>query len=144
MAANTFAKIVQRWVEQSFPSWAPYVEDREDGEFEVAFPAPKDSKAGHLRIFTFRGDLWVRYNPPRMCYPIDNRAELLSIVRQLLKDKVLFVNTYRRKKWVGGTLTRRGVAPRVEPGEFAQVVSWSGKYDAILGKTAPRNNQLAG
>ena len=144
MALNTFARIVQDWVAQSWPSWTEHVEQRQDGEFEVALPAPSGSKAGHLRIFTSRGDLWVRYNPPRMCYPIDNRAELLSIVRQLLKDKVLFVNIYRGTKWRGGTLTRRGIEPQVQRGEVAQVVSWTGKFDATVGGPKARSNYRAG
>lgn len=143
MHSNTFARLVQTWVEQAWPSWAKHVQRREDGEFEVAVPAPVESRAGHLRVFTSQGDLWVRYSPPRMCYPIDSRAELLSIVRQLLRDKVFFVNTYRGKKWTGGTLTRRGVKPQVQRGEVAEVVSWSGKFDAPLGEPKARSNNLS-
>ena len=143
-ASNTFARIVERWVEQSFPSWSRYAKPREDGEFEVAIPAPRGSRAGHLRIFTYRGDLWVRFNPARMCYPIDSRTELLSIVRQLVKDKVLFVNMYRGTKWTGGTLTRRGVQPRLAAGERAHVVSWSGKHDAGMDATNAGKKQRAG
>ena len=144
MAPNTLARTVQAWVERSWPTWTKHIQRRKDGEFEVAFPAPRGSKAGHLRIFTSQGNLWVRYNPPRMCYPIDNRAELLSIGRQLLNDKVFFVNTYRGEKWTGCTLTRRGVEVQVQRGEVAQVVSWSGKFDAPLGEPKARSNNRAG
>ena len=143
-ATNRFARIAEGWVERAWPSWGAFVEKRQDGEFAVAFPAPKGSEAGHLHIFTWRGDLWVRYDPPSMCYAIDTQPELSSIVKQLLGDKALFVSTFRGRKWVGTTLVRRGTRPKVRPGEVAHVVSWSGKYDDTISAATARSPHRAG
>jgi hypothetical protein len=57
---------------------------------------------------------------------------MASIVRQLLSEKALFVTTYRGNEWTGTTLLRRGTSPTVRRGETAQVISWSGRFDASL------------
>jgi hypothetical protein len=133
MQSNTFAELVQDWVDRSFRKSPVFVRHRrQDGEFEASLRAPRGSKAGHLVIFTYRGDLWVRFSPPNMCYSVDNRAELVSIVRQLLSERALFMVSYRDAAWSGTTLIRRGIVPKPKRGEVAHVVSWTGRYDETI------------
>ena len=102
---------------------------RKDGEFEASLRAPRGSKVGALGIFTDRGNLWIRFSAPNMCYPVDSRAELRSVLRALLNDRALFVNIFRGEKWEGVTLVRRGQPPVLKRGQVAHVISWSGRYD---------------
>jgi len=134
MQSNTFAEIVKGWIDQSFRTSPAFVRHRrQDGEFEASVRAPRGSKAGHLVVFTYRGDLWVRFSPPNMCYSVDSRGELVSIVRQLLSERALFIACYRDGAWSGTTLVRRGTVPKVKRGEVAHVVSWTGQYDETIG-----------
>ena len=134
---NTFAELVQGWVNRSFRKSPVFVRHRrQDGEFEASLRAPRGSKAGHLVVITYRGDLWVRLSPPNMCYSVDSRGELASIVRQILTERALFVASYRDDAWTGTTLVRRGAVPKLRRGEVAHVVSWTGRYDETIGLAA--------
>jgi hypothetical protein len=133
MQSNTFAEIVQGWIGRSFRTSPAFVRHRRhDGEFEASVRAPRGSKAGHLVVFTYRGDLWVRFSPPNMCYSVDNRGELASIVRQLLSERALFMVSYRNGAWSGTTLILKGTVPKLRRGEVAHVVSWTGRYDETI------------
>jgi hypothetical protein len=57
---------------------------------------------------------------------------LTLVVRGLMKDRVLFVTTYRGDQWRGVTLVPRGMVPEVHRGEVARVVSWSGRFDSTV------------
>lgn len=128
LAARVWARLVSE-----YPEWREHADTLENGDLECAVPAPPGSSAGHLVVFTARGEnLWVRYSPPQMCYALDDEDEMLSIVRQLLHDEALFVATRNGTDWTGTTLIRPGDIPHVEPGEIAQVVSWSGKLDRVV------------
>jgi len=130
---DTFAEIVRGWVDQSFDTSFRFVRHRRpDGEFEVSVRPPRGSEAGRLVIFTSRGDLWVRFAPPNMCYAVESRRELVSIVRQLVSERALFVVTYRRRKWTETTIVPRTSSLDLAHGETAHVVSWSGRFDRIV------------
>ena len=120
----------------AYPEWAKYFGTRGENDPQAAVPAPAGSKAGHLVIFTDKGEnLWLRFGPPRMCYSVDNEAELTGVVRQLLKENALFVVVMRGDEWAGTTLVRRGEPsdlPQLEPNQVAHVVSWSGRYDRTI------------
>src|SRR6185436_5843846 len=119
-----FAELVKGWIDRSFRTSPAFVRHRrQDGEFEASVRAPRGSKAGHLVVFTYRGDCWVRFSPPNMCYSVDSREELVSIVRQLLSERAMFVVSYRDGAWRGTTLLRRGTVHKVRRGELAHVVS---------------------
>jgi len=131
---NTFALVVQGWIEKSFPTVPKFVGRlKPDGEFEAVLRAPRGSRAGYLVVHTSRGDLWVRFNPPHMSYPVDSRREMTSIVRHLVAERALFLVTYRGDAWSGTTLVRRNVVPTLRRGEVAHIVSWSGRFDKTLG-----------
>ena len=145
MNTNTFASVVEGWVHASFPVSPKFVRRRKpDGEFEAFLRAPKGSRAGYLVIYTWRGDLWVRFNPPNMSYPVESRREMSSIVRQLLGDRALFVVTYSGDAWRGTTLIRRNVVPKLRRGEAAHVVSWSGRFDMTLEDSQAHGQSASG
>jgi hypothetical protein len=120
----------------AYPEWAEYFGTSGEGDLEAAVPAPTGSKAGHLVIFTAKGEnLWIRFSPPSMCYSVDDEAEMVTVVRQLVEEKVLFVVVMSGDEWAGTTLARRGEPsdlPQLEPNQVAHVVSWSGKYDQTI------------
>jgi hypothetical protein len=112
-----------------YPAWEQYF-DEHNGDLEVAVPAPPESKAGHLVIFTTEGrNIWVRFSPPHMCYSVGDVDEMLSLIADLLTDQVVFVVVTKDHEWQETTLIHREERLHLESDEAAQVVSWSGKHD---------------
>ena len=120
----------QAWkrLESDFPLWKEHLDTR-DGELEFAIPAPSESAAGHLVAFSHENSLWVRFSPPRMCYPADDEDELVSLIRQLTTDQVLFKVTMKGDEWVETTLARPQENVESLPGHSVRLVSWSGRFD---------------
>jgi hypothetical protein len=122
------AKHAWKRLESDFPQWKKHL-DRCDGELEFAVPAPTGSKAGHLVVFTHQNNLWVRFSPPRMCYLADDENELVSLIRQLTTDQILFKVTMKGDEWVETTLAMPQEKSESPPGHSVRFVSWSGKLD---------------
>ena len=123
----------QAWkrLESNFPLWKEYLYTR-DGELEFAVPAPTGSAAGHLVAFSQQKNLWVRFTPPRMSYLADDEDELISLIRQLTADKILFKVTMKGGEWVETTLAKPEEKPDSLPGHSIRYVSWSGRFDRYL------------
>jgi len=118
---------------EQHPQWARYVDVLERGDLEIAVPAPKGSRAGHLVVFTDLGQhVWVRYARPRMCYPAGSEAELLAVVDALLADDAFFVVIMQGDEWVETGLYRPGQEPTLAEGQVANAVSWSGRHDRLF------------
>jgi hypothetical protein len=121
----------QAWkrIESEFPQWKENF-DMRDGELEFSVPAPTGSVAGHLVAFTHQDNLWVRFSPPRMCYLADDENQLVSLIRQLTTDQILFKVTMKDDEWVETTLaTPEEKTELLLPGHSVRYVSWSGKFD---------------
>lgn len=97
-----------------------------DGELEFAVPAPTGSAAGHLVAFSNQGVLWVRFGPPNMCYPADDENEMISLIRRLTADEIVFKVVMKGEDWVETTLTKPHDNPEL-PGHSVRLISWSGK-----------------
>ena len=98
-------------------------------EFEFSIPAPAGSRAGHLIAFSNGDDLWVRFAPPRLCYCLDDADGMLSIMRQLMADQVVFKVVMKGTAWLETTLVRPPHKVRAQPGQRVRLVSWSGNFD---------------
>jgi hypothetical protein len=121
-----------RELQAAHPEWEQYLQVVDSGDIEVALPAPDGSRAGHLVLFTaFGKDLWLRFSPPQMCYPVDNASEMLRVAEALLNDEVVFVRITKDLEWAGTTLVKPDAEPALEPGQVADVTSWSGRHDKI-------------
>ncbi len=120
----------QAWkrLESDFPLWKAHLDTR-DGELEFAVPAPTGSTAGHLVAFTHQNNLWVRFSPPHMYYLADDENELVSLIRQLTTDQILFKVTMKGDEWVETTLASPQEKSESLPGYSVRFVSWSGKFD---------------
>jgi hypothetical protein len=133
---NPLARRVWTALIATHPEWAELFGTCGTNDLEVAIPAPVGSKAGHLVVFTARGkDLWIRFSPPSMCYPVDDETEMLDVIQQILAETALFAVVMRGEEWVGTTLIRRGEptdASQLGPNEVAHIVSWSGNYDQTI------------
>ena len=130
---NPLAKRTWETLLAEYPDWEKYFGTCGADDLEVAVPAPPGSNAGHLVVFTARGeDLWLRYSPGNMCYMVDDRKEMLDIIGQLLTEQALFVVTMQGAEWVGTTLLRREQEPELQDNQIANVVSWSGAYDRTV------------
>jgi hypothetical protein len=138
---NPLARRVWTALISAYPEWSKYFGTCGDDDLEAAVPAPIGSNAGHLIIFTARGeDLWLRFSPPSMCYSVDDESEMVYVIRELVAERVFFVVVMRGDEWAGTSLIRReepGDLPQLEPDQVAHIVSWSGKYDRTIsaGKT---------
>jgi len=120
----------QAWkrLESDFPLGKAHL-DTSDGELEFAVPAPTGSTAGHLVAFSHQNSLWVRFSPPQMCYLADDENELVSLIRRLTTDQIVFKVTMKGGEWVETTLARPQEKSEVLPGHSVRFVSWSGKFD---------------
>jgi hypothetical protein len=111
-----------------FPLWTAHLSTR-DGELEFAVPAPTGSTAGHLVAFSNQDELWVRFSPPHMCYPADDEKEMISLIRNLTADEIVFKVVMKGEDWVETTLTKPRETPESLPGHSVRLISWSGKFD---------------
>ena len=125
---NPIARRAWKCLESAFPSWVAHL-DIHDGELEFALPAPSGSAAGHLVAFTQGNDLWLRFSPPYMCYPVDDENEMVLLIKQLTADEAVFKVVTRGDKWVESTLTRPHDKCESIPDHTVRVVSWSGRFD---------------
>ena len=122
------ARSAWKRLETEFPLWVAHLGIR-DGELEFAVPAPAGSNAGHLVALTNKNDLWVRFSPLYMWYPIDDENEMVSLIKQLTADEAVFKVTTKGDEWVETTLTRPHDKCESIPGHSIRVVSWSGRFD---------------
>jgi hypothetical protein len=114
-------------------NWVAYVNVLPSGDLELAVPAPRGSRAGHLVIFTAGGeDTWIRYSPPRACYMVESDGEMHAVIEALLADEAFFLVITDGDEWVETSLLRPGEEPVLVGGHVARVVSWSGLHDKIV------------
>jgi hypothetical protein len=117
----------------TYGDWAGYVSVLPDGDLEIAVPAPRGSRAGHLVIFTVRGeDTWIRYSPPQACYCVETDRELHAVIQALLADDAFFVVVTDGDEWIETSLLRPGEEAVLGEGQVANVVSWSGRSDKVV------------
>ncbi len=136
---NPLGVRVRASVLRAHGDWVQYVDVLPSGDLEIAVPAPKRSRAGHLVIFTTRGeDKWLRFAPPRACYYVETDREMHAVMGALLADDAFFVVVTDGDKWVETTLLRPGEEPVLREGQVANVVSWSGRHDKIVTYTEKR------
>jgi hypothetical protein len=111
-----------------FPLWTEHL-DACGSELEFAVPAPSGSKTDHLIAFTNGEDLWVRFSPSYMCYYADDDDELVSLIRKLTTDEIVFKVTMVGDAWAETTLATPNEECESLPGRSVRFVSWSGKFD---------------
>ena len=118
---------------EEHPDWDAYADTMDDGDLQLVVPAPKGSRAKRLIVFTNRGkDVWIRYAPPRMCYPVGSDHEMTRVIHALLTDAVSFLVVTRGDEWIETSLLPPGQEPTLLEGQVADVVSWSGNHDRIV------------
>ena len=64
-----------------------------------------------------------------MYYLADDENELVSLIRQLTTDQILFKVTMKGDEWVETTLASPQEKSESLPGYSVRFVSWSGKFD---------------
>ncbi len=64
-----------------------------------------------------------------MYYLADDENELVSLIRQLTSDQILFKETMKGGEWVETTLVRPQEKSESLPGHSVRFISWSGKFD---------------
>ena len=127
---NALARKAWTALAAEYPQWKSYLSALDNGDIELAVPAPSGSSAGHLVIFTTNGqDLWIRFGPPHACYALDDEKEMIQVVRELLANRVAFVVVTQAEKWIETTLIKTDDRPTLEPGQVGHVVSWTGIHD---------------
>jgi hypothetical protein len=71
----------------------------------------------------------VRFSPPHLCYLADDENEMVSLIRQLTSDQLLFKVIMKGDEWVETTLATPQDESESLPGHSVRFVSWSGKLD---------------
>lgn len=125
---SPLAQRAWKLLESEFPLWTTHLSAR-DGKMEFAVPAPSGSTAGHLVAFSNQDELCVRFSPPNMCYPADDENEMISLVKKLAADKIVFKVVMKGEDWVETTLTKPQDNPESLRGHSVRLISWSGKLD---------------
>jgi hypothetical protein len=142
---NALATRVLNALLKRHPDWASHAEVIGSGDLELAVPAPPESRAGHLVVFTKQGtDIWIRFAPPHMCYAAETVEEMHSVITALLADDAFFVVVTRGDEWVETTLLRPGEEPVLLEAQVANVVSWSGECDRLVTFVARRTSESEG
>jgi hypothetical protein len=118
-------------IASEFPAWMTHLNAR-DGELEFALPAPSGSTADHLVAFSQENQLWVRFSPPYLCYAVDDENEMVSIIRGLTEDKIVFKLTMKGDEWVETTLAKPPETTESCSERAVRLISWSGKHDRLL------------
>jgi hypothetical protein len=122
--------------------WTAYVDVLDGGDLEVAVPAPRGSRAGHLVVFTHQGeDRWIRLSPGNASYYAETDREMHAVIEALLSDDAFFVVVSYGDEWVETTLLRPGEEPVLHEGQVANVVSWSGRHDKVITYTEKRPSE---
>jgi hypothetical protein len=106
--------------------------DSRNGELEFAIPAPSGSAADHLVAFSYENQIWVRFSPPHLSYLVDDEEEVVSIIRGLTNDNIVFKLTMKGDEWVETTLTKPEAGTDSSPGHTVCLISWSGSHDRVL------------
>ena len=132
---NRAARKLREFIAAKYPKWLDTASVREEGDIEVSVAAPVGSQAEHLVLFTDKGTLWIRFNPPYMCYSVESVHEMSDIVGAILRDEVCFMVAMKGSTWLETTLVRNGQAPTAEADVAYKVVSWTGKNDKVIGGT---------
>jgi hypothetical protein len=136
---NPLGRRVRDSVLEEHEDWSDYVSVLPSGDLEIAVPAPRGSRAGHLVIFTVRGEnTWIRYAPARACYGVETDREMHAVIEALLTDDAYFVVVTDGDTWLETSLLRPGEEPVLGEGHVANVVSWSGRHDKVVTYTAKR------
>ena len=132
-ALNPLGIRVRDSILDAHENWLAYVSVLPSGDLELAVPAPRGSRAGHLVIFTAGGEhTWIRYSPPRACYSVESESEMHAVIEALLADEALFVVVTHGDEWVVTSLLRPGEEAVLVEGQVANVVSWSGRHDKVV------------
>jgi hypothetical protein len=141
-ALNPLGIRVRDSILDAHENWVAYVSVLPTGDLELAVPAPRGSRAGHLVIFTAGGeDTWIRYSPPRACYSVGSDSEMHAVIEALLADEAVFVVVTDGDEWVETSLLRPGEEAVLIDGQVASFVSWSGRNDKVvsyMNKSSPR------
>jgi len=127
-AMNPVARRAWKRLQAEFPSWTSHLDVR-DGELEFAIPAPTGSRADYLIASSHENQLWIRFAPPYLSYPVDDEDEMVSLIRKLTTDEIVFKVVMKGDEWVETMLAKRSQESELAPGHTTRFVSWSGKFD---------------
>lgn len=102
----------------------------EDNLMIIDKPSETEAKIGGLIIQTTQDDnLWVRIYHSFSAYSVDNLEELISIIKGVLSDDILWVISFNEEAWYETTLIENMEQLEIEPGIVYNVFSWSGNLD---------------
>lgn len=67
-----------------------------------------------------------------MCHLVDDEHEMVTVMRKLIADEIVFKVTMKGDEWVETTLADPSEPNESITGHSARFVSWSGKLDKSL------------
>lgn len=132
---NRVAGKLRELIAVKYPKWLDTASVRGEDDIEISVAAPAGSQAEYLVLFTDRGKMWIRFNPPYMCYPVETVQEMSDIVDAILRDEVCFMVAMKGSTRLETTPVRKGEAPAAEADVTYKLVSWTGKNDDVISGT---------
>jgi len=128
---NLQARQVFQWINERYPHWSAYAEKRGRDDISIVVPAP-GRLSESLSILTDQGNYWVRFAPQYAWYGVNDKDELLTVVDELVNDRLFIVVIMKGHEFIEVNLASPGSLPNLEPEETAQIISWSGTHDEVL------------
>jgi hypothetical protein len=121
---NPSARLYARALLQRFPRFRKNCTVEKGGNFEAFIWAPPTSNAGALICQSFRGDVWVRFAPGKTGCCVESTTEMLNVVRDLLRGKLVITVVESQKSWVDTTVRPARTKPVLKRGQTVAIYSW--------------------
>ncbi|MDU0370277.1 hypothetical protein ACFPAF_07740 [Hymenobacter endophyticus] len=129
---DSFSTIIYKKLQSSFADQdCAYEIDKE--QLVVDFPCPDMAEMGGMIVQTTSDHhIWLRIHPGCSAYLIDGLEELISVMQEVMADRVCWVIGFAGDEWIETTLIRNKDDLELEQGAEYHLYSWSGNLDEVL------------
>lgn len=126
---DTFAKAVFKKLQESFPGMIT-ADNPEQSALLIDMPAENGAPIGGLVIqTTAEKAIWLRNYHPCSAGLMDDVDQLISTMKAVFADQLLWAIGYEAGEWVETRLYNKGEPLAAEAGVSYKILSWSGSYD---------------
>ena len=129
---NNFSKSVLKKIYYHFQE-LKNVQNGTSNFLELDITSVNNSSFGGLVIQTTdKNDIWIRNYHPYSAYPVDGIEDLITIMKGVFTNTILWVISFKEDEWLETTLTKEEINIETEEGITYQLLSWDGKADKII------------
>jgi hypothetical protein len=96
---DKFSNDILTEITKEFPDWKQ-LNDNESSCLEIDIPSKSNSKLGGLLIQTTKDkSIWIRNYHPHSGYSVESVSELITIIKGILSDDILWVIESLSPRW---------------------------------------------